>query len=301
LDKDLFWGPTHALAFVRAQRSSAEGAGWLDEKWAEGGAVIDTVRSRLLWWGGEDALYDIPRRRILFQLMDRTWAGWRVEWAYEGVADLADYVGYPRDRVLLPPSRCAPTLAPPEEMGWTDCVISARRSDSTLVFFPIPGDFVADLTVSDEFLSRLETTRGYDALDLGQWLKSLPFAGAHIDMPQREVTVWSARDAPDAPARFAAASPGWRVLWERDRFESQIELCEGKLAFPRIDRDELVREIRAQMLGSDGRPVDVASIAAAVADGQEVTIAPEAFRDDRVPVDLVERTRIWNDAVLAVK
>ncbi len=298
LDKDLFWGPAHALAFVRAQRSRAEGAEWLDEKWAEGGAVIDTVRSRLLWWGGEDALYDVPRRRILFRLMERTWRGWHVEWAYEGIADLARYVGYPRDRVLLPPSRCAPSLAAPKQIAWTDCVISARRANG-LVLFPTPGD-VADLAVSDEFVSRLETTQGFETLDLRQ-SQSLPVSGAHIDLLRREITVWSARTAPDATARLAAANPGWRVQWERDRFESQLELCDGKLTFPSPDRDQLVREIREQMLGPESAPVDVASVAAAIGSGRDVTIAPEAFRDDRLPVGLAERKRIWDDAVLALK
>jgi hypothetical protein len=54
LDADLFFGPDPALAFIRSQRSTAEGAEWLDETWAEGGAVLAPTRRELLWFGGED-------------------------------------------------------------------------------------------------------------------------------------------------------------------------------------------------------------------------------------------------------
>lgn len=100
LDRDLFWGPAHATAFIRRQRSEAEGAEILDEVWAEGGAVVDQTRRTLLWYGGQDICFDIPRRRLHLALMRRLWRDWTIEWACEGIADIADALGISRDVVL---------------------------------------------------------------------------------------------------------------------------------------------------------------------------------------------------------
>lgn len=42
LTRDLFWSPEFATAFVQMQRQVDE-SGWLDDVWAEGGAVIDGI------------------------------------------------------------------------------------------------------------------------------------------------------------------------------------------------------------------------------------------------------------------
>jgi len=99
LTRDLFWGAEHALAFIRVQRP-VDDAGWLDDVWAEGGAVLDLDRKHFLLYGGEDVLNDVPLRRVYLEWLGRVWNGWTVRWACEGIADLADYVGYPRDKVL---------------------------------------------------------------------------------------------------------------------------------------------------------------------------------------------------------
>ncbi len=98
LPRDLFWGPQHAIAFVEAQ--PAAGTDWLDDVWAEGGSVIDPGRRIFRLFGGEDLQYDVPLRRLYVALLGAVWQGWSVGWADEGIADLADYVGYPRERVL---------------------------------------------------------------------------------------------------------------------------------------------------------------------------------------------------------
>lgn len=51
LPRDLFWGPEHAVAFIRIQRA-VDDSGWLDEVWAEGGAVVDLDRKHFLLYGG---------------------------------------------------------------------------------------------------------------------------------------------------------------------------------------------------------------------------------------------------------
>jgi hypothetical protein len=102
---DLFWGPEKAIEYIREQE---KGIGCLDEAWIEGGAVVDLDQKVLLLYGrvlyGEedDISVCIPLRRIYLQLLAKTWSGWDVRWAYMGVVDLVDYVGYPREKVISP-------------------------------------------------------------------------------------------------------------------------------------------------------------------------------------------------------
>jgi hypothetical protein len=98
LDRDLFWGPEHAVAFTLQQQAVGEG-GWLDDKWAEGGAVIDTDRRFPLFYGGEDILYHLPLRWVYLDLLRRVWKGWEIRWAHNGIFDIAAYVCVPLEKV----------------------------------------------------------------------------------------------------------------------------------------------------------------------------------------------------------
>jgi hypothetical protein len=62
LDVELFWGPEHAREFIESQ-TQVNRDDWLDTNWCEGAALLDTDERTLLWWGGEDILYDVPLRR----------------------------------------------------------------------------------------------------------------------------------------------------------------------------------------------------------------------------------------------
>ncbi len=149
LPVSLFWGEQYAIRFIELQKQVDE-SGWLDDKWAEGGAVLDLERRVLLFYGGEDILYDVPLRNGLLRLMKNNWPGWEIRWAHEGIADLAAYVGYPAEKVLAvrEASRHEASLAPPEEKKWVDLVASVAFSEQELLIFPLEGEL-------EDFLMRL--------------------------------------------------------------------------------------------------------------------------------------------------
>ena len=99
MTRDFFWGPNWATIFIKTQEPRKDGH-LLDEIWAEGGAVLDRDARELLLFGGEIEISQIPVRRLYLSLLRRVWEGWDVQWAQEGVADLADCIGYPREEVL---------------------------------------------------------------------------------------------------------------------------------------------------------------------------------------------------------
>lgn len=135
LDRDLFWGPEVATAFARAQRSEAEGASLLDDVWCEGAAVVDHTMRTLLWFGGEGTCYSVPRRRLYCRMMRFFWPGWTILWAYEGSADIADYLGIPQDRVCRADyhqsENLPAVLDTPENPGWSSTMISIRQEGRT--------------------------------------------------------------------------------------------------------------------------------------------------------------------------
>lgn len=301
LPRNLFWGPEHALAFIRIQRA-VDDSGWLDEVWAEGGALLDLGRKHFLLYGGEDLLYDVPLRRMYLKLLAQVWDGWTVRWAYEGPADLADYVGYPRDRVLSKGDRDSTdgNMTPPAQRDWTDLVASARFDDGTIRLYPLAGDVVSYLNSGPKLADNLRAADGLPQLLLDEWTTAFPVGGFHIDLSARLLEFWMARDAPDIGNRVARAWPGWETQWHRDRYEKQLERVEQLVRFPLPDRQALLDRCRDSLLWEPTTsPVDAVRMLAERdrEHGKDVRVNPWALRDDRLELSKAERIAILDKAV----
>ena len=301
LPRDLFWGPEHSVAFIRVQRA-VDDSGWLDDVWAEGGALLDLDRKHFLLYGGEDLLYDVPLRRIYLGLLAQVWKGWTVRWAYEGIADLADGVGYPRDRVLSKGDQDSTdnTLMPPAQKDWTDLVASARFDDGTIRLYPLAGDVASYLSGGPKLAANLRVADGLPRLLLDEWTTGFPSGGFHIDLSAQRIEFWVARDAPDIGNRVARAWPGWETQWHCDHYEKQLERAEGLLRFPSPDRQALLDRCRESLLWEPTTsPVDaVRMFTERVREqGKEVQVNPWALRDDRLELSKAERIAILDEAM----
>lgn len=301
ITRDLFWGPEHALAFVRAQREIDE-SGWLDDVWAEGGAVIDCDNHLLLLFGGEDILYDVPLRRVYLEMLRRVWSPWKIRWAQEGIAEIADYVGYPRAKVLSKDkSTCADSLSPPEEKDWTDTVGSFRLNGKVLRFLPLAGEVDSYLLAGPELLSHSVYSIGMHNLPLDEWIKDrFPSGGFHVDLDTQSLSYWAAKDMPDIPNRVAAKWRGWNVTWNRDKYERQLDVAASKLRFPCRPKNYLQTKVIEMLLKEYG-PSGVETILEVTEnftkEGKGVKINPLALQDDRVELDAYERKRILASAL----
>jgi hypothetical protein len=244
LDRDLFWSPAEALDFILRQRSVEDGADWLDDVWAEGGAVLDPSARELLWFGGEDILYDAPLRRVHQALMGLLWPGWRLTWASEGIADLARRVGKPVDEVLAEREQTRPaTLGRPAEPSWIRTLVSRRDTRGELGFFAsltTPANLVL---TGPALCAEMDQLGGEASFDWAARSPTFPDGGLHIDERARRVELWMAATLADAGRRMAAAWPGWTTTFHGDRFERQLEL--PGVRFPQRSRAELVAEVRA--------------------------------------------------------
>jgi len=304
LPSDLFWGPEHGIEFVRLQREVDE-SGWLDEIWAEGGAVVDIDEQFLLLYGGEDVLFDVPLRRMFLELMAKTWKGWTIRWAHEGIADIADYVGYGRDQVLTASGDEFDdvTLTPPEDRDWTELVASVRFDDGALRFFPLAGIEQDFLFSGPALFENVRVTDGLPRLNLAEWTSNFPKGGFHVDLAARRLDFWSASHSTGILDRVGGAWPGWESQWHFDRYESQLKLAGGLLQFPEPQRQPLLlrcREILLHEVNTSGLNSLLAMRDQADEEGKPIEINPFALRDDRLAISREKRIAILDRAAAEV-
>ena len=304
LDEDLFWGPEHATKFARLQRSEAEGAEWLDDVWAEGGAVIDHVRRTLLWFGGEDVLHEVLLRRLHLEWMQLQWSPWEVRWAAEGIIELAEFAGVDRSRVVAAPrprEECKPIGSerlefPSEDPQWIDEVISVVDGGA-LKLRPIWGpirDFVAE---APNFATALREAKGLETADLAKWTTQFPGAGLHVDFDARMVGLWSASHASDPVQHLQQAFPTFQAFFWRDRFEEQLARTAGALRFPLLDESALIDRLRAMLLSESKDQAESFRSAVEIISQSEspravTEINPFALRDDRLEMESADRERL---------
>lgn len=306
LERDLFWGPAHATAFIRRQRSEADGAEILDDVWAEGGAVVDHTRQVLLWYGGEDTRWNVLLRRVHQALMSRLWPGWAIEWAPEGIADIADALGISRDAVLTRERN--PAHDPQvgfESSGnpdWSRTVLSSLRNGE-LQLWTTCQDVDEVLSIGLPLLGSLAEVRGSATLDWTKISEDTPTGGLHVDWDRRELSFWHAADLAGIRPHVHAWFPGWRVVWWRDRFEAQTAAAQGRLVLPTPESeiDSLLASLREILLAED-RDYSGLIPSVLVKIGQPPQkINAFALRDDPLPLSPEERRRLLDEAMAGVR
>jgi hypothetical protein len=303
LTRDVFWGPGYAVNFIRMQQE-VDKSGWLDEVWAEGAAVVDLDEQLLLLFGGEEVLYHVPRRRVYLELLSRVWKAWDIRWAYEGIAAIAEYVGYPRCKVLPPPTdEAICSLAPPQGTDYPDVVASIRWTGDQVRLYPLRGPFdpcLSYLSSGPSLLNAPGAEGGLARLALDENAEGFPTGGFHIDVLTQVIEFWMATPAPDVTARVAKCWPGWTVRWHKDAFEFQADRTKGLLHFPVRSRASLEKQVSEMLLFEAGRSgADTAREFAeqSRAEGKAVDINPWALRDDRLEIPMDVRRKIVASAV----
>jgi hypothetical protein len=256
LPTDLFWGPEMAVSFALQQQPRQDGLDWLDDQWSEGGAAIDLDRRMLLFYGGDDILWDLRLRRLYLELLRQVWIGWQIRWALLGILDLVDYAGVPRAMVRTDrePELHAPLLAPQEGPGGTQTVGSILFQDRTLRLFPVRGRPWEHLLAGPRLLDVAQEQEGYDFVPLDEWQSWFPRGGFHIDAGQRLVEYWTADTTNLDPEPYIVAQwPGWQVDWLHDRYEAHLARVGGQIRLP-FEAEEVMLSWLGNILTSRSEP-----------------------------------------------
>ena len=303
LPQDLFWGPDLATAFIQIQRQADE-SDWLDDVWAEGGAVLDQDHRTLVLFGGDDLAFDVPLRRLYLELLGKVWKGWHIRWAHEGIVDIAEYLGYPRNKVLStksqPSWQC--TLSPPQEESWTD-IVGSVASVAGLRLFPLAGDVRSYLSCGPQLAEVGQTASGLQQFDFSDKNRGFPTGGFHLDLTRKKVEYWVANPEPNLFQQLTGAWPDWSVTTHRDSFEFQLERVGPALQFPVPSRTALLDRVREILMWEPQKsPVEtlLSLTDCNLPEVKEVEINPYALRDDRITLSRNDKEVILEHALAAL-
>ena len=137
----LIGGPELALRYAASLRR-CEKDEWCDPTWADGGALMDLDRRRVLFFG-EPLMVEMNERRALMEVLTTVWPGYEVCWASTEPKNLRDMWGpaaagqvgqaadaqaRPRSKTPVPPYFCgrrrrpasvlAVVVAPQQGLAW---------------------------------------------------------------------------------------------------------------------------------------------------------------------------------------
>lgn len=302
IPSDIFWGPHYAIPFVQTQQKmEADESGWLDEIWSEGGVLVDSDRRHVLVYGGDGLHYDIPLRRLYMELLRLAWPGWTAKWAFDGITEIAEYVGYDIPESDLLGEDDSIQLDPPEEKHEVDTIGSFIFEDDSLRLFALPQFGPSELLKAGPPLIEAAKDRpGFESLKLAEWLKpgAFPVGGFHVDVPSKQIVYWSA-SSHDKLRRMQAAWPGWDVRWLEDRYEEHLALTRGKLIFPSYAVDDLLPKLERQLLGDSSHAIKFfqALIGRMSEEGKDMQVNPSALGDQPQEITVAVRKQLFDDLV----
>ncbi|CAN5230388.1 hypothetical protein BH09ACT8_BH09ACT8_56360 [soil metagenome] len=226
----LIGGPDSALRYVRSLRHCPK-TQWTDPLWADGGALIDLDRRRLLFFG-EELMVEMPIRRALMAVLAELWPGFDVGWAYDGTVELAGYVG-----ATLREDRWGkrPPVQLTRDRNSLCHLVSVVDSTGGVRMWPLRWD-VSQAWRGPELLDVLPG-RGVKKLALNM----IPEGGVHIDVNTRTVGAWHTADTMGIFQELPQLWPGWQTECWQDRFEEQVARCQGSLRLPPLDLVEGIK------------------------------------------------------------
>ncbi|MBT9589069.1 hypothetical protein IV102_37395 [bacterium] len=271
VDMDLFWGPEAARDFIGSQTPTED---WLDERWCEGGVVMDSAQRRLLLFGGEDVKYDPFLHSVYLRLLECAWPGWETGWAYQGIVDLALFLGVPDSVVLVPEPGAGRRASPPRLTRAQDpwCRTLVRLDES---WYALENDLSEVLLSGPGVVALLRRLSG--ACLVGP---EPPQAIMNIDENRQRVSYWYPRDRPFLPDLAGAVWPGWRLNFDREAAYQLLQ--EAGDLIPRRSEKEYVDDLAAHLLRQIGDRGESFAQVTRLLKGKTVEVCScQAFHDAR--------------------
>ncbi|WP_285552735.1 hypothetical protein [Actinoplanes regularis] len=227
LDYHFAVGPELVLSWLDEREKAADPLSdrpeWLGDSLCEGGVLLDVdkrlmlVFSEMPWLDSAEWAY--AWRLAMLDGWSRTWPGWRIEWAYDGLADLARYVGADPE----PLHDLDPPEDPPTEVGDAGYLVTVDdRSWALPGYADAPWEHGPRLL---ELLDRREPTTA---------LGHVPLGGLHLDAARRHARLWTIRPLCGARERWARLWPGWELSFHADRYPAGLPVPDPREALAEL-------------------------------------------------------------------
>jgi hypothetical protein len=220
----LIGGPELALRYAQSLRQCAKDQ-WVDPVWADGGAVVDLDRRRVLFFGDE-LMVEMRERRALMSVLAAVWPDYAICWAYDGTAELAGYVG-----AELPSHTWdkRPKLRLARDRNALCHLVSVVDATGKVRMWPLRWHL--SKAWRGHALMDALPGRGVRSLTLGK----IPEGGLHIDVPRKTLGAWQTADTMGIFQALPNLWSGWQTECWEDRFEEQAVRCKGALRIPELD------------------------------------------------------------------
>lgn len=302
LPVDMFWGSEHAINYIK-KLERRENNRWLDEVWAEGGALVDPYQKVMILFGGESLDQDILLLNTYLELIQEVWEGWEVRWAYEGILELADYVGFPRaileSESSISPSKLKFSLKAPMNKEWIESIGSIITKDGTLHLYPLEQSANLYLFQGETLLQEVDTQAGLDQFTYAEWSSIFPDSGFHIDIPQKTIHYWSFFGSREMYEKIRFQWPDWTVIRDKENYQQHIAFTQGKLKLPEIDPFKLWSKLaEVLMLGSSYDPVkQMKNVLENISpEAKNIYINPSALRHQTIEFSTEQKQAIFDYA-----
>jgi hypothetical protein len=239
LDEILFWGADYALDYFLTRKKFGDRY-WLDNIWAEGGAVLDLDKNHLLWWGGEDIINDVILRRVHLKLQKKVWGNWTIEWAHRGIVDIAEYVGYPKEKLIKEKSLLDKyDFIPIGKKHINEAYRTLgvfKPAEGELKIFALFGDVLGYLQNGEDLLTQCSEKQGLPEIVFNRKKIDSGFlqGGFWIDEKLKTIEFWDVRSFSHEVESLKKIWKDREIIWQKDNFEFQVEKSDGKIVMPSL-------------------------------------------------------------------
>ncbi|MFF4055470.1 hypothetical protein ACFYZ8_06225 [Streptomyces sp. NPDC001668] len=291
---DLLAGPVAATRCFRANREIDE---WLDDVWCEGAALVDHDRKVLLWFTSTDSWADYEAARAV---LSRTWSGWDVRFAHDGIGDLTHHLGLGRNLTRSP--GWIETFEPAGFAATEDTdpctVLSLLLPDGSVQAWGSDWEPVDHLGAGPGLIDLLLATPATPALT------DMPYGGVHYDPQARTVSLWAVQNVAGIHTWPLPRWENWTLEFHGDDHTHQAGLLPTGFPFPQTPLTSALRRL-TDRLGTpppDNGSVLAAATAVLGAHGAVPVVNPAALVPhepaDPTPAELAALRRAL-DALIA--
>ncbi|MES5820789.1 hypothetical protein [Streptomyces sp. RG80] len=230
---DLLAGPAAATRCFRANRETDE---WLDDVWCEGAALVDHDRRVLLWFAFADSWADHVAARAV---LARTWPGWDVRLAHDGMGDLTHHLGLGRDLTRVPGwlETFEPSWYADAECTEPWSVVSLRLPDGSVRAWGSTRETIDHLTVGLGLIDLLVASPPTPAP------AEMPYGGVHFDPQARTVSLWAVETVAGMHDWPLPGWENWRLDFHGEDHTQQAGLLPADFAFPRTPITPALRSL----------------------------------------------------------
>jgi hypothetical protein len=290
IPQDIFWGPEKTIEYINRLEPCDE---LLDNVWCEGAVLVDLDKKNLLFYGGEDIKYSPALQRNFLRIIAENWPGWKIDWAYQEIIDIAAYLNIDLAQV----KSSSPANIKPLDL-------EALAKDN--------GEYISSvISLVSDYGQVFDY--GFEDLDCKRFLYLGPYVieflkqrptiklphenniinGILIDNATKQLWVWCKEIMDDNLMTISSNWLGWQVKRHYQGLPYQVELT-GRSSDEIKVTDEQALATLKNILSTDRR-FDPSSVLKAIMQDKpdaKLELNPHFFSQADVPVNKTEKESI---------